>query len=211
VIAVDDKVLRGNYGRSQGRHHGQRQADAESMCEKAGLKNGDLILKVGDTAIAADCTPDKFWEIIEKIDGSIKLTVTRFGGKQYELQNPHQVAVRNPYARVIVPGRAFSRQAALCYTAPGGNPCVCSCSRCCWPRRSALSPKWVMLRPSGNSRVKSSTCPSATRSKNAPGDVVLIYEWETARYQQQQGSAANPETLERARRQRFARLRDPPA
>jgi len=86
VIAVDDKVLRGNYGEAKGGIMVSAKPDAESMCEKAGLKNGDLILKVGDTAIAADCTPDKFWEIIEKIDGSIKLTVTRFGGKQYELQ-----------------------------------------------------------------------------------------------------------------------------
>lgn len=86
VLSVDDKSLKGNYGEHKGGIMISARPESGSMCEKAGLRNGDLIIKVGDTAIAADCTPDKFWEIIEKIDGSVKLTVVRFGGKQYELQ-----------------------------------------------------------------------------------------------------------------------------
>ncbi len=85
VIAVDEKVLKGNYGEAKCGIMISSKPEKESMCEKAGLKNGDLIVKVGETAIAADMTPDKFWEMIEKIDGSIKITVARFGGKTYEL------------------------------------------------------------------------------------------------------------------------------
>lgn len=85
VIAVDEKVLKGNYGEAKCGIMISAKPEKDSMCEKAGLKNGDLIVKVGDTAIAADMTPDKFWEMIEKIDGSLKVTVARFGGKTYEL------------------------------------------------------------------------------------------------------------------------------
>jgi hypothetical protein len=85
VIAVDEKVLKGNYGEAKCGIMISAKPEKDSMCEKAGLKNGDLIVKVGDTAIAADVTPDKFWEMIEKIDGSTKITIARFGGKSYEL------------------------------------------------------------------------------------------------------------------------------
>lgn len=86
VLGVDEKALKGNYGEYKGGIMVSTRPDENSMCAKAGLKNGDLIVKVGDTAIGADITVDKFWEIVEKIDGSVKFTVVRFGGKQYELQ-----------------------------------------------------------------------------------------------------------------------------
>lgn len=86
VIGVDEKALKGNYGEFKGGIMVSTRPDENSMCAKAGLKNGDLIVKVGESAIGADTTVDKFWETVEKIEGSTKITVVRFGGKQYELQ-----------------------------------------------------------------------------------------------------------------------------
>jgi hypothetical protein len=85
VIGVDEKILKGKYGEAKGGIMVSSKPETDSMCAKAGLANGDLILKVGDTAIAADLTPDKFWEMIEKLDGSVKMSVARFGGKTYDL------------------------------------------------------------------------------------------------------------------------------
>ncbi len=86
VITVNETVLKGKYGEAKGGIMVSAKPEADSMAAKSGLANGDLILKVGETEIAADCTVEKFWETIEKTEGVVKLTVARFGGKKYELE-----------------------------------------------------------------------------------------------------------------------------
>lgn len=86
VISANESALRGKYGEAKGGIMVSAKPDTDSMCDKAGLRNGDLIIKVGDTAIAADCTVEKFWETIEKTEGVVKIVVIRYGGKQYDLE-----------------------------------------------------------------------------------------------------------------------------
>lgn len=86
VLQVGESVLKGQYGALKGGIMVTLKPDPGSHCDTAGLKNGDIITKVGDTEIGPDTTAEEFWRVLEACDGVVKMTVVRRGGKSYELE-----------------------------------------------------------------------------------------------------------------------------
>ena len=58
----------------------------DSPCKAAGLKAGDVIVKVGETEIKAEHTLDDLWKLLQDAKGELALTVVRKGGEKAELK-----------------------------------------------------------------------------------------------------------------------------
>lgn len=55
--------------------------DQGSACDKAGLRTGDVIYKVGDTEITAETTLKDFWKLLA-VEGKVTLGIVRRGEKK---------------------------------------------------------------------------------------------------------------------------------
>ncbi|MBX3474065.1 MAG: PDZ domain-containing protein [Planctomycetes bacterium] len=58
----------------------------DSPARTAGLKSGDVIIKVGATDIKADHTMDDFWNLLNGASGEVTLTIVRRGGEKVEVK-----------------------------------------------------------------------------------------------------------------------------
>jgi len=58
----------------------------DSQTKAAGLKSGDLIIKVGSTDIKPEHTLDDFWKLLNASNGEVTLTIIRRGGEKIEVK-----------------------------------------------------------------------------------------------------------------------------
>lgn len=85
-MKVDEKLLGDNYGDAKiGFRIAQRPA-RDSACDKAGLKNGDLITKVNDKPVTEEMTLTEFLELLRDQEGEVTLTVYRRDGTKLDIK-----------------------------------------------------------------------------------------------------------------------------
>ena len=62
--------------------------DKGSRCREAGVKNGDLIYKVGDTEITDETSLQDFLKLLADAKGDVKLSIARKDGEKVEITVP---------------------------------------------------------------------------------------------------------------------------
>ncbi|MCB9893455.1 MAG: hypothetical protein H6839_03290 [Planctomycetes bacterium] len=81
-------VIKDNFGGLKAGYSVSQIPEKGSACREAGVKNGDLIYKVGDTEITAETSLQDFLKLLADAKGDVKLSIARKDGEKVEITVP---------------------------------------------------------------------------------------------------------------------------
>ncbi|MCA8915092.1 MAG: PDZ domain-containing protein [Planctomycetes bacterium] len=81
-------VIKDNFGGVKAGYSVSQIPEKGSPCREAGVKNGDLIYKVGDTEITAETSLQDFQKLLADANGDVKLCIARKDGEKVEITVP---------------------------------------------------------------------------------------------------------------------------
>jgi hypothetical protein len=85
-LKMDPAVLKENFGGVAAGYQVAQIPDRDSAARTAGIKNGDVIIKVGETEVTPEMDLEAFTKLLKDAKGEVTLTVVRRGGEKIEIK-----------------------------------------------------------------------------------------------------------------------------
>lgn len=85
-MKMDATVLKDSFGGVAAGYQVAQIPDRDSPTRTAGVKNGDVIIKVGETEVTPEMDLEAFTKLLKDSKGEVTLTVVRRGGEKTEIK-----------------------------------------------------------------------------------------------------------------------------